>query len=74
MDGQDKLPLKINNFERADKEVIKRRDSEDSSTADDVPITLGSRRNSLINQFRDFLYRTMDFSVQIDDPFEKSMY
>uniref|UniRef100_A0A8R1ES34 Uncharacterized protein n=2 Tax=Caenorhabditis japonica TaxID=281687 RepID=A0A8R1ES34_CAEJA len=74
MDGQDNVPMKINNFERADEEIIERRDSEDSSTAEDVPITSGSRRNSLINQFRDFLYRTMDFSVQIDDPFEKSMY
>lgn len=37
--------------------------------------SIGSRRrDSLIEQFRDFLNRSMDFSVKIDDPFEKEMY
>ncbi|CCD66663.1 Ovule protein [Caenorhabditis elegans] len=53
-----------------------RRFSDASDTSMDCHMeSIGSRRrDSLIEQFRDFLNRSMDFSVKIDDPFEKEMY
>ncbi|CAP38033.1 Protein CBG21186 [Caenorhabditis briggsae] len=50
-----------------------------NSSSDDMdlqpqPIAESRRRDSLIEQFRDFLSRSVDFSFKIDNPFEKEMY
>ncbi|KAF1760201.1 hypothetical protein GCK72_008447 [Caenorhabditis remanei] len=48
-----------------------------SSFNDDIETTpqpISRRRDSLIEQFRDFLSRSVDFTFKIDNPFEKEMY
>ncbi|CAI2348676.1 unnamed protein product [Caenorhabditis sp. 36 PRJEB53466] len=56
-------------------ELRERRDSDASDISLEYQLEpLGRRRNSLIEQIREFLSRSVDFTLKIDDPFEKEMY
>ncbi|EFP11903.1 hypothetical protein CRE_29376 [Caenorhabditis remanei] len=62
-----------------DYKLIKPSSISSSSSNDDMETTtapqpISRRRDSLIEQFRDFLSRSVDFTFKIDNPFEKEMY